>query len=82
MKEVIDKKLDPIDFLTESVAELSVALQVQNDVILCLLHKFDVDSDLPVWTTKKGIEDEVGPKVQACIKAVREVYGRSKADKD
>lgn len=82
MKEVVDEDLDAITMLTESVAELTVAMKTQNDVILCLLHKFNVDSDLPAWTTKEGVEKEMGPKIQACVEAVRKVYGRSETDKD
>ena len=81
MKEVVDKELDTITLLTESVAELTVAVKTQNDIILCLLHKFDIDSDLPVWTTKEGVEEEIAPKIHACIETVRKIYGRGETDK-
>lgn len=81
-KEQTDPTPTDIELLTQNVAALTMAIQTQNDVLLCLLHKFNVDSDLPVWTTKEGVEKEVGPKIQACIEAVRKVYGRSETDKD
>lgn len=81
-EEKEDKDTEVIDLLTRNVAALTVAIQAQNDVILCLLHKFNVDSDLPAWTTKEGMEEDVGPKVKACIESVRSLYGRSEADKD
>ena len=71
-----------VDYLTQTVAMLTDAIKIQNDVVLCLLHKFDLEKDLPVWTTKEGLEEDVGPKVQACIEAVRKIYGRSETDKD
>lgn len=80
-EEKENKDAEVLDLLTRNVAALTVAIQTQNDVILCLLHKLNVDSDLPVWTTKEEVEKEVGPKVQACVEAVRKIYGRSETDK-
>ena len=81
-EEKEDKDTEVIDLLTRNVAALTVAIQTQNDVILCLLHKFNVDSDLPAWTAKEEVEKEMGPKIQACVEAVRKIYGHSEADKD
>lgn len=80
-KEITDKELD-LRVMADTIVMLSSAVQTQNDIILCLLHKFDIDKDLPAWTTKEGLEEDVEPKVKACIKAVRSLYGRSEADKD
>lgn len=80
--EVTDDELSTIAFLTESVAELTMAVRTQNDILLCLLHKFDVEKDLPFWVTKEGVEEEVGPKIKACVEAIRKVYGPGKANKD
>jgi hypothetical protein len=79
MKEVVGKELDAVAMLTESVAELTVAVKTQNDVILVLLHNLDLK--IPDWKEKADVEKEVGPKIQACIEAMREVYGRSETDK-
>lgn len=81
-KEKGGKAPTDIDYLTQTVAMLTDAVKVQNDVILCLLHKFNLNHDLPLWLTKEGLEEDVGPKVQACIEAVRKVYGRSETNKD
>lgn len=76
-----DRAVNDIEILTETVAQLAAAINTQNDVLMCLLHKFDVEKDIPVWLTKEGLEEEVGPKVEACMKAVRKLYGHSEADK-
>lgn len=81
MKEVVDKELDAITLLTESVAELTMAVKAQNDAIFCLLHNLDIEKDLPVWESKEEFEKEMGPKVKACIKAVGNIYGHSETDK-
>lgn len=47
-KEKESRAPTDIDYLTQTVAMLTDAVKVQNDVILCLLHKFDMDSDLPL----------------------------------
>jgi len=75
------KKVTDIEILTETVATLTVAVQTQNDIILCLLHKFNLNHDLPFWTTKEGMEEDVEPKVKACIESVRRLYGPSETDK-
>lgn len=80
IKEQLGKPAD-IELLTETVAILTAAVQTQNEVILCLLHKFDLNQDLPSWTTKEKMEEEVGPKVQACIESVRRLYGHPETDK-
>lgn len=80
MKEAVDKELETTVMLTESVAELTMAVRTQNDVLLVLLHNLDLK--IPDWKEKADVEKEVGPKIQACIEAVKRVYGRSEADKD
>lgn len=80
-----EEKTDPtptdIELLTQNVAILTSAIQTQNDIILCLLHKFELNHDLPLWTTKEAMEEDVGPKVKACIESVRRLYGHSETDK-
>ncbi len=80
-----EEKTDPtptdIELLTQNVAILTSAIQTQNDIILCLLHKFNMNQDLPFWLTKEGMEEEVGPKVKACVESVRGLYGHSETDK-
>ena len=80
MKEETDKELNAVAVLTESVAELAVAVKTQNDVLLVLLHNLDLK--IPDWKEKTEVEKEVGPKIQACLEAMRKVYGRSETDKD
>ena len=76
-----DKNISELELLAETVAQLATAVQTQNDILLCMLHKFDVEKDMPVWVTKEGLEKEIAPKVKACIEAVRKLYGPSEADK-
>lgn len=80
-EKIETKKVTDIELLTESVAALTLAVQTQNDIVLCLLHKFELNHDLPLWTTKEKMEEDVGPKVQACIESVRRLYERSETDK-
>lgn len=79
-----EEKTDPtpteIELLTQNVAALTVAIQTQNDVLLVLLHNLDLK--IPDWKEKTDVEKEVGPKIQACIEAMRKIYGRSETDKD
>lgn len=78
-----EEKTDPtpteIELLTKNVAALTLAIQTQNDVLLVLLHNLDLK--MPDWKEKTDIEKEVGPKIEACIEAMRKVYGRSETDK-
>lgn len=67
--------------LTESVANLAVAVQNQNNIILCLLHKFNIETDLPTWQNKEIFEKEMATKVEACNKVIGKIYGPSKTDK-
>ena len=76
-----DRPVNDIEILTETVAQLAAAVETQNAVILCLLHNFSLTHDLPLWLTKEGMEEDVGPKVEACIESVRRLYGHSEADK-
>lgn len=79
-KEITDKELD-MKVMADTIVMLSSAVQTQNDIILCLLHKFELNHDLPLWTTKEAMEKDVGPKVKACIESVRRLYGHSETDK-
>ena len=81
MKEVVDKDLDVITALTESVAELTLAVKTQNDVVLCLLHKFNTEADIPRYQTKEAFEKDMGEKVQTCVEAVRKIYGHGETNK-
>lgn len=67
--------------LTESVANLALAVQTQNAVIMCLLHKFNIETDLPTWQNKEIFEKEMAEKVDACDKAIRKIYERPETDK-
>lgn len=80
-EESDDREIREVELLTETVAQLAATVQTQNDILLCLLHKFEPDHDLPFWITKEGMEKEITPKVEACIEAVRRAYGPSEADK-
>lgn len=79
-KEITDKELD-MKVMADTIVMLSSAVQTQNDIILCLLHKFELNHDLPLWTTKEKMEEDVGPKVRACIESVRRLYGHPETDK-
>lgn len=81
-EKIETKEVTDIEILTNTVATLAAAVKTQNDILLCLLHKFDVEKDLPFWITKEGVEEEVGPKVKACVEAIRKVYGPSETDKN
>lgn len=80
--KVEEEKVKPltIEEVADTVALLSAALQAQNDVILVLASKLEL-SDIPDWKTKDEVEEKVGPKINACMEAVRKVYGHSEADK-
>lgn len=78
MKEEKDRELRPEDLL-DTIAQLTVAVQTQNDVLLVLLDQLDVK--VPDWKTKDDVEKAVGPKIEMCVKTIREIYGPSKADK-
>lgn len=81
-----EEKTDPtpteIELLTQNVAALTMAVHTQNKVILCLLEKFDPDNDLPIYyVSKESFEREMNKKVEACVKAIRKIYGHSETDK-
>lgn len=73
-------KKNNLELITENLAALTVAVETQNDIILCLLHKLDV-KDVPEWRGKKELEEEMEPKIKACIESVRSLYGQLEADK-
>ena len=77
----MEKDKVTLEDLVETVTMMSAAIETQNAVILCLLHKFDTDSDLPTWQDKDSIEKEMEPKINACVKAIRKTYGHGETDK-
>lgn len=81
-EKIETKRVTDIELLTETVATLTIAVQTQNDIILCLLEKFDPDNDLPIYyNSKESFEREMNKKVEACVKAIRKIYGHSETDK-
>lgn len=70
-----------IEDLADTVAMMAKAIEAQNAVMICLLHKFDLDKDIPSWTTKEELDKEIGAKVNACVDLVRSLYGHGKTDK-
>lgn len=81
-KEQTDPTPTEVELLTQNVAALTVAVQTQNAVIMCLLHKLNIETDLPTWQNKEIFEKEMAAKVDACDKAIRKIYEHSEADKD
>lgn len=81
-KEQTDPTPTEAELLTQNVAALTVAVQTQNAVIMCLLHKLNIETDLPTWQNKETFEKEMAKKVDACDKAIRKIYGHPEADKD
>lgn len=81
MKEDKVSEVKNEQIITETLAMLTHEVRLQNDIIFCLLHKFDMTHDLPLWTTKEAMEEDVGPKVKACIESVRSLYGHPEIDK-
>ena len=75
-----DREVTSEELLTETVAELVVAIQSQNALLLVLAHKLNLD-DLPDWKTAEEVEADVSPKIEACINLIRKAYGPSEADK-
>lgn len=67
-----------IEILTQNIAALAVAVETQNDIIICLLHHLD---KIPEWKDREELEKEMNPKIQGCIKAVRKAYGQLETDK-
>ena len=79
-----EEKTDPtptdIELLTQNVAALTVVIQTQNAIIMCLLNKLNIETDLPTWQDKGTFEKEMAKKVDACDKAIRKIYGHSETD--
>ena len=78
-KEEEAKEVGELELITASIAQLSVALQTQNEILLTILHNLELKA--PEWGSKEDIEKEVGPKIKMCVEAVRKVYGPDKTDK-
>lgn len=79
VKEVNDEQVTDLDILAETVAMLSHAIQVQNDVLIVLMGQLDLK--LPDWKTKKEVEEAVGSKIQECVKLMRNIYGHGEVNK-
>lgn len=75
VKEVEDNDVTELAIMAESIAQLQMAVTIQNNILLCLLHKFNPEEDLPCWTTPAGAEEELEPKIKACKDAIRKIYG-------
>ena len=69
-----------IEDLADTVAMMSVALQTQNDVLIVLLDKLNIN-DLPDWKAEDDVTDAVGPKLQACINLMGKINGQRETDK-
>ena len=80
-EEITDKELD-LRVMADTIVMLTSAVQTQNAVIMCLLHKLNIETDLPTFQNKETFEKEMVAKVDACDKAIRKIYGHSEADKD
>ena len=78
IKEVEDNDVTELAIMAESIAQLQMAITIQNDIILCLLHKFNPEEDLPSWVTTAGAEEELEPKIKACRDVIRKIYGPGK----
>lgn len=80
-KEKTDPTPTELELLTQNVAALTVVVQSLNVVTMCLLHKLNIETDLPTFQDKETFEKEVAAKADACDKAIRKIYGRSETDK-
>lgn len=78
MKEITDKELSVVDMLTESVVELSYAVQTQNAIILVLLHNSDLK--LPEWKSLEDVQNDVGAKVEKCTELIRSLHGHDQTN--
>lgn len=81
IKEVEDNEVTELAIMAESIAQLQMAIAIQNDIILCLLHKFNPEEDLPNWITPAGAEEELQPKIKACRDTIRRIYGPGETSK-
>lgn len=78
--EVTEVKNEQI--ISETLAIMAREIRIQNNIILCLLRKFNIDADLNFsHLTKEQFEKEMNEKIVACEKAIRKIYGRSETDK-
>lgn len=79
-EEITDKELD-LRVMADTIVMLTSAVQAQNSVIICLLHKLNIETDLPTFQDKETFEKEMAAKVDACDKAIRKIYERSETNK-
>lgn len=79
MKEEVDKELTIIDALTESVAQLTMAMKTLEGVALSLLANVP-DFKVPAWKDYDELDVAVGMKVADCAKLMRNIYGPDKDD--
>lgn len=79
--EAKDGKAPELEIITENLAAITAMIQTQNDILLVLANKLNVETDMPDCKTKEEFEKSVGPKIQACINAIRGIYGPGETDK-
>lgn len=72
MEEGAVKQADVEDFLTQSIAALTRAVQVQNDILVVLLYNLDLK--MPDWKSVKEADADITKKIEDCVRAVRKVY--------
>lgn len=72
MKEDEGREVNVEDFLTQSIAALTKAVQVQNDILVVLLYNLDLK--MPDWKSVKDADADITKKIEDCVKAVRKVY--------
>lgn len=67
--------------LTLSVAQLTHAVQIMNDVLLVLVHNAKKNGiEIPEWRGKEDVEADVASTIQSCIDMMKEAYGRDKSN--
>lgn len=54
-KEKTDPTPTELELLTQNVAALTVVVQSLNVVTMCLLHKLNIETDLPTFQDKENL---------------------------
>lgn len=82
MANKVNEKVDPTGEminLTLTVAQLTHAVQVMNDVLLVLVHNAKKNGiEIPEWKNKDDVEADIADTLQSCIDMMKEAYGRDK----
>lgn len=81
MEEDEVKQISELSLLTANVAMLTAAVKTINDVLLVVLAQADINPELLQGKSKEDFEKEIRPKIDACEKVIREIYGRSETNK-